>query len=93
MHLLVDPVTVQTDNNLISWNSVIKLSMQVVDVVGQFTVGSCIPSCKAAPKLPHTIFRLVVMYTIHSSNNLVSRTVEINGLSILIDILRCGLAI
>ena len=93
MHLLVDPVTVQTDNNLISWNSVINLSMQVVDVVGQFTVGCCIPSCKAAPKLPHTIFRLVVMYAIHSSNNLVSRTVEIDGLSILIDILRCGLAI
>ena len=39
MHLLVDPVAVHADHNLASWNSVVKVSMQVVDVVGQFAVG------------------------------------------------------
>ena len=68
--------------------------MQVVDVVGQFAVGGHMPKCSTASNFPHTIFRTAVMYAFHSSDNLViiSRTVEENWLSVVIVILRCGLA-
>ena len=67
-------------------------SMQVVYVVGQFAAGGHMPKCSTASNSPHTIFRTVVMHTVHSSDDLVSSTVEENWLSVVIDILRCGLA-
>ena len=92
MHLLADPSAVKPDHNLASWNSVVKVSMQVVDEASQFAVGGLMWKCSTASELPHTVFRTVVMYTFHSSDNLVSRTVEHNWRSVVIDILRCGLA-
>ena len=66
--------------------------MQVVDVVGQFAVGGHIPKCSTASNSPHMFFRTAVMHTFHSSDKLVSRTVEEKWLSVVIDILQCGLA-
>ena len=66
--------------------------MQVVDVVCQFAVGGHMPKCSTASNSPHTIFRTAVMHTVHSTDDLISRTVEEKWLSVVIDILQCGLA-
>ena len=84
MHLLIDPVAVQTDHNLASWNSVVKVFMQLVDEASQFTVGGHIVRSSTAAEFPPTIFGTVVMHTLHSSDHLVSRAVEVNRLPVVI---------
>ena len=87
------PGTVHTDHNLVSWSSVVEVSTEVVDVASQFAVGGHMLKCTTAAEFPPTVFKLVQVYAYHSSENLVRRTIEVNGLSEPIYILWSGLAI
>ena len=90
--LLVLPEAVYSHHNFTSWNSVVKVLVEIVNEGSQFTVGSDIAQRFTATELPSTIFSMVVVDTFHSGENSVGRTVEVDVLMTFIDVIWCGFA-
>ena len=87
------PEAVYSNHNFSSWNSVVKVLLKIINEGSQFTVGSDIAQRFTATELPSTIFSRVVMNTFYTRENLVGRTVEVDVLMTLIDVIWCGFAL
>ena len=87
------PEAVYSNHNFSSWNSVVKVLLKIINEGSQFTVGGDIAQRFTATELPSTIFSRVVMNTFYTRENLVGRTVEVDVLMALIDVIRCGFAL